>query len=131
MSKAVPSTVPFSYSVAKEQRTLTSSSHAPSPSSHLQMSWSSPTSTRPSFLGSLSSTRSLCNRWSLTAYEKEGETSLKNFPAHCHLLKATANIPSDHNLIKALCNPLCITFILSITLGHAFFVLYNVYASID
>lgn len=67
----------FFSSVAKEQRTLTSSSRAPSPSSRPRTSWSSPTSTRPTLPISPSSTRSLCTRRSQTAYE-EG-TSV---PAH-------------------------------------------------
>lgn len=67
-------------SVAKEQRTLTSSSRAPSPSSLLRTSWSSPTLTRPTLPISPSSTRSLCTRRWETAYE-EG-TSAKALPAH-------------------------------------------------
>lgn len=67
--------LPFSLSlfssVAKERRTLTSSSRAPSPSSHHQTSWLSPTSTRPSSPASPSSTRSLCTRCLVPAYEKD------------------------------------------------------------
>lgn len=67
--------LPFSLSlfssVGKEQRTSTSSSHAPSPSSHHQTSWLSPTSTRPSSPASPSSTRSLCTHCLVPAYEKD------------------------------------------------------------
>lgn len=82
MSKLPLSSASLFYSVAKEQRTLTSSSHAPSPSSHHRTSWSSPTSTRPSSQASPSSTRSLCTRHSVTAYEKDGGNSLKSLPVH-------------------------------------------------
>lgn len=77
---------PFSLSlslsprVAKERRTLTSSSRAPSPSSLLRTSWSSPTSTRPILPISPSSTRSLSTRRWETAYE-EG-TWARTLPAH-------------------------------------------------
>ena len=111
MSKLSPSSASLFYSVAKEQRTLTSSSHAPSHSSHHQTSWSSPTSTRLSLQASLSSTRSLCTHHSVTAYEKDRETSLKNLPVHCHPIIPTASPTSDHNSIKAHSKPLCVGFI--------------------
>lgn len=60
----------FFSSVAKQRRTSTSSSRAPSPSSRPRTSWSSPTSTRASLPISPSSTRSLCTRRSRTAYEE-------------------------------------------------------------
>lgn len=106
-----PSSVSLFYSAAKERRTLTSSSRAPSPSSHRRTSWSSPTSTRPSSQGFPLSTRSLYTRCSVTAYEKDGEASLKKLPAHCHPLKPTASSASDHNLIKAHSKPLYVSFI--------------------
>lgn len=59
-------------SAAKEPRTSTSSSPAPSLSSRRRTSWSSPTSTRPSSPASPSSTSSSCTRRSVAAYEKDG-----------------------------------------------------------
>lgn len=120
------------YSVAKQRRTLTSSSHAPSPSSHHQMSWLSPTLTRLSLQDSLSSTRSLCTHRSVTAYEKDGETCKKNFPPLYHPLKPTTSPLSDHNLIlKARFKPLCIGFIHKQQSRACIFVLYNISASVD
>lgn len=120
---------PF-YSVAKQQRTLTSSSLAPSPSSHHQMSWLLPTSTRPSLQGSLSSTHSLYTRRSTTAYEQDEETFLK-ITVHCHLLKSTKNLRSDYNLIKAYHKCLCISFINQQKFRACIFVLYNIFISME
>lgn len=86
-------------SVAKEQRTSTSSSHAPSLSSHRRTSWSSPTLTRSSLPASLSSTRSFCTLRSVTAYEKE--TWVKNLSARRRPPRRHQNTPLTFDLLAS------------------------------
>lgn len=70
---------------------------------------------------------SLCN----SVWEGWGNLPRRTSPAHCHPLKPTANLTSDHNLIKAHYNPLCVGFIHKLHSRACIFVLYNIFASID
>lgn len=96
-----PSPVSLFSSVAKEQRTSTSSSRAPSPSSRPRTSWSSPTSTRPSLPNSPSSTRSLCTRRSRTAYEEGTSVPARRRPPP--RLTTTRSTNDFNHDLKVLC----------------------------